>query len=73
MYRGGGDGRRVSAAGQSGGDRRVVDRSLLGPLIAWDNLQTVGLWAVAVFKTCLWLMGVAVVWLTLWARRMAKR
>jgi hypothetical protein len=47
-------------------------RSLLGPQIAWDNLQTVGLWAVAVFKTCLWLMGVAVVWLTLWARRMAQ-
>ena len=47
--------------------------SLLGPGMAWDELQTVGLWAIAIFKMCLWLIGVVVVWLTLWSRQLAKR
>jgi hypothetical protein len=48
-------------------------QSLLGPAIGWDDLQRVGFWAVAIFKMCLWLMGVVVMWLTLWSRQLAKR
>jgi hypothetical protein len=48
-------------------------RALLGPGTDWDDLQTVGFWAIAVFKVCLWLMGVVVVWLTLWSRQLARR
>ena len=46
-------------------------QALLGP-VGWESLVTVALWAVAVLKICVWLMALVSVWLTLWARRLAK-
>ena len=48
-------------------------QSLLGPEVSWEHLQNVGLWAVAIFKMCIWLMALGAVWLTLWARQLGKR
>jgi hypothetical protein len=48
-------------------------QSLLGPGVSWDDLQVVGLWAVAIFKMCIWLMALVVLWLTLWSRQLGKR
>ena len=48
-------------------------QSLLGPGVSWEDLQMVGLWAVAIFKMCIWLMAVVVVGLTLWSRQLGKR
>jgi hypothetical protein len=45
---------------------------LLGPGVSWEEFQRVGLWAVATFKMCLWLMALVVVWLTLWSRRLQR-
>jgi len=45
---------------------------LLGPGASWEEFQRVGFWAVAIFKMCLWVMAVVVVWLTLWARRLQR-
>ena len=46
---------------------------VLGPSVSWESLQNVGLWAVAIFKMCIWLMALIAMWLTLWARQLAKR
>jgi hypothetical protein len=35
-------------------------------------MQVVSLWFLGVFKLCLWLMLVVVVWLTLWARQLRR-
>ena len=48
-------------------------QSLLGPGMSWEDIQNVGLWAVAIFKMCIWLMALVAMWLTLWARQLAKR
>ncbi|HXJ79138.1 MAG TPA: hypothetical protein VMS64_10695 [Candidatus Methylomirabilis sp.] len=48
-------------------------QSLLGPGVGWEYFQNVGFWAIAIFKMCIWLMGVAVVWLTLWSRQLGRR
>ena len=48
-------------------------QSLLGPGVSWEDLQMVGLWAVAIFKMCIWLMALVVLWLTLWSRQLGKR
>ncbi len=47
--------------------------SLWGNGISWDTVQIVWFWAAAIFKLCLWLLALVVVWLTLWARRMENR
>jgi hypothetical protein len=46
---------------------------LLGPAVSWESLQNVGLWAVAIFKMCIWLMALVAMWLTLWARQLGRR
>ena len=46
--------------------------SLWGPGVDWPFVQSVWLWAVAAFKFCVWLMVLAVLWLTLWARQLRK-
>jgi hypothetical protein len=46
---------------------------LLGPGVSWEYVQNIGFWAVSIFKMCIWLMGVVVVWLTLWSRQLGKR
>ena len=38
-----------------------------------STIQSVGLWAMAVLKICLYLMVAIVVWLSLWARRLGRK
>jgi hypothetical protein len=40
--------------------------------VSWGLVQTVSLWFMGVFKLCIWLMIVVVLWLTLWARQLHK-
>ncbi len=47
--------------------------SMLGPGIDWPFVQNVWFWAIVVLKFVLWLMTLAVIWLTLWARQLRKR
>ena len=45
---------------------------LFGSGVSWDYVQNVGFWVVSIFKMCIWLMALAVVWLTLWAKQLEK-
>ena len=47
-------------------------QSLLGPGVSWEYVHMVGFWAVAIFKMCIWLMALVVLWLTLWSRQLGK-
>ena len=47
-------------------------QALLGPAIGWEKLQDVALWAVAIFKICIWLIALVAIWLTLWGRRLRR-
>ncbi len=40
--------------------------------VSWAFMQTVSLWFLGVFKLCIWLLIVVVLWLTLWARQLRK-
>jgi|GEM_PF-242732 len=40
--------------------------------VGWGFVQTVSLWFMAIFKFCIWVMILAVLWLTLWARQLRK-
>jgi len=53
--------------------RPAAFQFLLGPGVTWEYVQIVGFWVVSVFKMCIWLLAVGVVWLTLWARQLRKR
>jgi hypothetical protein len=44
--------------------------TLWGPGITWETVGTIWWWIMAIFKMCLWLMTLAVTWLSLWARRL---
>jgi hypothetical protein len=46
--------------------------SLCGPDITWGELQRICLWAIAAFKLFLWVLVLAVIWLTLWGRQLKK-
>ena len=46
--------------------------TLWGPDITWQTVRTVWLWAMTIFKLCLWLMTLLVIWLSLWARRLEQ-
>jgi hypothetical protein len=46
--------------------------ALWGGDIEWTTVQTIWLWMVAVFKLCVWIAAMVVVWLTLWARRLRR-
>jgi hypothetical protein len=46
---------------------------LLGPGVSWEYVQNVGFWAISIFKMCIWLLALVVVWLTLWANQLEKR
>jgi|KBSSwiStaDraftv2_1062776.scaffolds.fasta_scaffold2047811_1 hypothetical protein len=48
-------------------------QSLLGPGVSWEYIQHVGFWVVSIFKMCIWLMALVVLWLTLWSRQLGKR
>jgi hypothetical protein len=43
-----------------------------GDGMEWTTIQTVWVWIAGVFKMCLWLAALAVVWLSLWARRLRQ-
>ncbi len=47
--------------------------SLWGPDISWNTIQNVWFWIMAIFKLCLWLLALVVLWMTLWARQLRKR
>ncbi|MFB3892417.1 MAG: hypothetical protein ACE15C_10400 [Phycisphaerae bacterium] len=40
--------------------------------VGWDTVRTVWLWCTAVFKLCVWVAAMVVVWLSLWARRLRR-
>ena len=46
--------------------------AMWGPSVTWDFVQIVWFWVMVVFKFCIWLMVLAVLWLTLWARQLRK-
>jgi hypothetical protein len=46
--------------------------TMWGPGIDWAFVQQVWFWVMAAFKFCVWLMVLAVLWLTLWARQLRK-
>src|ERR1700746_368919 len=46
--------------------------AMWGPGVDWPFVRNVWFWAMVAFKFCVWLMIVAVFWLTLWARRLRK-
>ena len=40
--------------------------------VSWAFVQTVSLWFLGVFKLAIWLIILAALWLTLWARQLRK-
>ena len=46
--------------------------AMWGPGVDWPFVQNGGFWALVAFKFCVWLMVLAVLWLTLWARQLRK-
>ena len=46
---------------------------LWGSGVAWETIQNLWLWIVAIFKLCLWLMALVVIWLTLWSRQLGRQ
>ncbi len=43
-----------------------------GDGLSWDSIRIIWLWGAAIFKLCLWLLALVVVWLTLWARQLRR-
>ncbi len=46
--------------------------AMWGPDVDSAFVQRVWFWAIAILKFILWLMVLAVIWLTLWARQLRK-
>ena len=46
--------------------------AMWGPDVSRGFFQNVCLWVMVIFKFCVWIMGLAALWLTLWARQMSK-
>jgi hypothetical protein len=46
---------------------------MFGSGVSWDYVQNVWFWAISIFKMCVWLLALMVVWLTLWANQLEKR
>lgn len=40
--------------------------------VSWETMQTVILWAIVVFRLVIGVLFLAVVWLTIWSRRLRK-
>ena len=47
-------------------------RALWGLDVTWAFVQNVWFLVIVVFKFCVWLMALAALWLTLWARQLRK-
>lgn len=43
-----------------------------GGKLQWSDIQTVWLWMAAVFKLCIWVVALVVIWLSFWARRLRR-
>ena len=39
----------------------------------WSSVQTVWFWGLMAVKVCIWPLALGVLWLTLWARQLARR
>ena len=48
-------------------------KPLWGPDISWSFVQTVWFWFTTIFKLCVSVLVLLVVWLTLWARQLRKK
>jgi hypothetical protein len=46
--------------------------SLLGPDLSWSFIQNVWFSAIVAFKLIVWLIALAALWLTLWARQLRR-
>jgi hypothetical protein len=46
---------------------------LLGEGVTWQEFRTIWLWAMVAFKLGIGMMLFVVIWLTLWARKLAKK
>jgi hypothetical protein len=46
--------------------------ALWGPDVSWAFVQNVWFWAIVAIKFFVWLMILAALWLTLWARQLRK-
>jgi len=47
-------------------------RNMWGPNLDWPFVQNVWFWMTAIFKLCVWVMALIVIWLSLWARQLKK-
>ena len=41
--------------------------------IDWDTFGRICFWHLAIYKLCIWLLALPVLWLTLWARLLRKQ
>lgn len=46
---------------------------LFGEGVTWPEIRTIWLWAMVVYKLGIVMMLFVVIWLTLWARQLAKK
>jgi hypothetical protein len=46
---------------------------LWGNGVTWDTVQNIWFWGAAIFKFCLCILALIVVWLTLWERQLRKQ
>ncbi|HEY2895369.1 MAG TPA: hypothetical protein VGJ16_14185 [Pirellulales bacterium] len=46
--------------------------NLWGENLSWEYIQNVWFWAIVIFKLMAWVMVMAALWLTLWARQLRK-
>ncbi len=46
--------------------------ALWGSGMSWETVETAWFWGAAIFKLCLWLFAMVVIWLTLWARQLRR-
>ncbi len=46
--------------------------ALCGPDVSWANINTMGLWLLTIFKLCIYLLALVVVWLSLWTSQLRK-
>jgi hypothetical protein len=46
---------------------------LLGEGVTWPEIRTIWLWAMVIYKLGIGMMMFVVIWLTLWARQLAKK
>jgi hypothetical protein len=46
---------------------------LWGEGVTWSEIRTIWLWAMVAYKLCVGMMIFLVIWLTLWAKQLAKK